>query len=59
MNKAQVMGRMEQAKGKIKKVTGTIVGNSAAARKGRAGEIVGKATAGFGDLMKDDLKSGK
>ena len=57
MNKAQVMGRMEQAKGKIKKVTGTIVGNSAAARKGRAEEIVGKVKAGLGDL-KDDLKSG-
>lgn len=57
MNKAQVKGRVNQVKGKIKKLTGSMVGNKTLEQKGRTQEIVGKAQAGFGDL-KDDLKSG-
>ena len=57
MNKAQMKGRVNQVKGKIKKVTGSIVGNKTLEQRGRAQEIVGKAQADFGDL-KDDLKKG-
>jgi uncharacterized protein YjbJ (UPF0337 family) len=54
MNKAQVKGRVEQVKGKIKKTTGTIVGSKKLEQKGRAEEIAGKIEANVGDL-KDDL----
>ena len=58
MNKAQLRGRVEQVKGKIKKVTGSVVGDKTLEQKGRAQEIVGKAQASFGDL-KNDLKNGR
>jgi uncharacterized protein YjbJ (UPF0337 family) len=57
MNKAQVKGRVEQAKGKIKKVTGTAIGDKTLEQEGRVQEIVGKAQATLGDL-KHDLKKG-
>jgi uncharacterized protein YjbJ (UPF0337 family) len=57
MNKAQMKGRVQQVKGKIKKVTGSMVGNKTLEQKGKAQEIVGKVEARLGDL-KDDLKNG-
>jgi uncharacterized protein YjbJ (UPF0337 family) len=57
MNKAQVKGRVEQVKGKIKKTTGTIVGSKKLERKGRAEEIAGKIEANLGDLKADLKKS--
>jgi uncharacterized protein YjbJ (UPF0337 family) len=57
MNKAQVNGRVERVKGKIKQVTGSLVGNKTLEQKGKVQEIVGKARAGLGDL-KDDLEKG-
>ena len=56
MNKAQVLGRVEQAKGRIKKVTGSIVGSKTLEEKGRAEEVLGKAQVSLGDA-KDALKS--
>jgi len=44
-------------KGKIKKVTGSVVGNKSLEQEGKAQEIVGKVEAALGDL-KDDLKKG-
>ena len=47
----------DQVKGKIKKVTGSVVGNKTLEQKGKAQEIVGKVEANLGDL-KSDLKKG-
>jgi uncharacterized protein YjbJ (UPF0337 family) len=57
MNKDQVKGRIEEAKGKVKEVTGKAVGNKTLEAKGKVEKIGGKAQAGYGDL-KDDLKKG-
>jgi uncharacterized protein YjbJ (UPF0337 family) len=57
MNKDQVKGRIEEAKGKVKEVTGKTVGNKTLEAKGKVEKIGGKAQAGYGDL-KDDLKKG-
>ena len=51
------MGWFGRAKGRIKKITGTIVETRAVERGWKIQEIVGKVKAGAGDL-KDDLKSG-
>ena len=57
MNKDQVKGRVEEAKGKIKEVAGNIVGNEDMALDGNIQKNVGKVQAGFGDLKKDIKKS--
>lgn len=58
MNKHQVKGRIQQAKGKAKEVAGKIVGNKTLEVKGKVGNAAGKAQTGYGDL-KDDVKKGK
>jgi uncharacterized protein YjbJ (UPF0337 family) len=55
MNKHQVEGRIDQAKGKVKEVTGRLVGNDRLAREGLADQAAGRAQAGYGDL-KEDVK---
>jgi len=55
MNKDQVKGRIKAAEGKVKQVTGKIVGNKSLEEEGMVQKIVGKVQAGYGDL-KDDLK---
>lgn len=55
MNKAQVKGRIKEAEGTVKEVTGNIVGNKTLEEKGKVQKVVGKVQAGLGDL-KDDLK---
>ncbi|WP_295585230.1 CsbD family protein [uncultured Lamprocystis sp.] len=55
MNKEQVKGRVEQAKGKAKEVTGHAVGNKDLERKGKNQKNSGKVGAALGDL-KEDLK---
>jgi uncharacterized protein YjbJ (UPF0337 family) len=57
MNKDQVKGRIEKAKGKVKELAGRIVGNRTLEQKGRIGKALGRVQAGYGDL-KDDLKKG-
>jgi uncharacterized protein YjbJ (UPF0337 family) len=54
-NKDQVKGRVEEAKGKVKKMTGKAVGNREQEQKGRVQEAGGKIQAGYGDL-KEDIK---
>jgi uncharacterized protein YjbJ (UPF0337 family) len=53
MNKNQLKGRFEQAKGKGKELAGKAVGNKELEQKGKAQKIGGKARAGYGDLKKD------
>ena len=57
MNKDQVKGRVEEAAGKVKEVTGKVVGNKKLEEKGRAEEVVGKVRAGYGD-GKNQIKKG-
>lgn len=58
INKDQVKGRVEEAKGTVKEVTGKLVGNEKLKAKGKVQKIVGEAQAKFGDL-KQDLKDAK
>ncbi len=58
INKSQVKGHLEEAKGKVNEVTGKLVGNEKLEAKGKSQKIVGAAQAKFGDL-KQDLKDAK
>jgi len=56
MNKDQVKGRIEEAKGKVKEIIGKVLGNKEVEVKGTAQKNIGKAQADGGDL-KEDIKS--
>lgn len=49
MNKHQVEGRVDEAKGKAKEVAGRVVGNESLEAEGMADQVKGKAQAGYGD----------
>jgi uncharacterized protein YjbJ (UPF0337 family) len=49
MNKDQVKGRVEQAKGSVKETAGKAVGNTKLQNEGAVDKAVGKAQAGYGD----------
>jgi uncharacterized protein YjbJ (UPF0337 family) len=53
MNKDQVKGRVKEAEGKTKEVTGKLVGNERLEAKGKVEKILGKAQAKFGDVKQD------
>jgi uncharacterized protein YjbJ (UPF0337 family) len=55
MNKEQVEGRVEVAKGKAKEVVGEILDDDAMEAEGNVQKNVGKVKAGLGDL-KEDIK---
>ncbi len=55
MNKNQIKGRIEQAKGQVKAVAGRIVGNKELEQKGRNQKAGGKVQSGYGDV-KEDIK---
>ncbi|NMF98240.1 CsbD family protein [Aromatoleum toluolicum] len=55
MNKDQVKGRIEEAKGKMKEVAGKVSGDKKLEREGKIQNISGKVQAGIGDL-KEDIK---
>ena len=57
MNDDQVMGRIEEVKGKVKKAAGKAVGNKSLENEGRLQKAHGKAQAAFGDLREDIKKS--
>lgn len=57
MNKDQVKGRLHEAKGKVKEVTGKVVGNSALEKKGAIEKAAGKVQGKFGDLKSVIKKS--
>ena len=55
MNKDQVKGRIEQAKGAVKETTGKVVGNKKLETEGQIEQATGKTQATYGDL-KEDVK---
>lgn len=61
MNKDQVAGRVEEAKGKLKEVTGKVVGNEKLEGEGVADQAAGKVQKTYGDVKektKDAIKTG-
>ena len=58
MNKDQVKGRTDEAKGKIKETAGDLVGNDKLKAKGKIQKNLGKARASYGDI-KQDVKDAK
>ncbi|HEX7639574.1 MAG TPA: CsbD family protein [Burkholderiaceae bacterium] len=60
MNKDQVNGRVETAKGNVKEAAGKAVGNDRLAAEGRADQAAGKIQSGVGDAKRkvgDALKN--
>jgi uncharacterized protein YjbJ (UPF0337 family) len=55
MNKDQVKGRYEEAKGKVKEVAGNVSGDKELEIEGNIQKNVGKVQAGVGDV-KEDIK---
>jgi uncharacterized protein YjbJ (UPF0337 family) len=55
MNKEQVKGRVDEAVGKVKEVTGRAVDDKSLQAKGLAQQVGGKAVATAGDI-KEDVK---
>ena len=53
MNKDQVKGRVEEAKGKIKEVTGHAVGNPDLEDRGTVQKVGGNLQKNYGDLKQD------
>jgi uncharacterized protein YjbJ (UPF0337 family) len=58
INKDQVQGRVDEAKGAVKEITGKVLDDKGMEIEGNIQKNVGKAQAGFGDL-KQDIKEGK
>lgn len=58
MNKDQVRGALEQAKGKVKEVTGEVVGNKQLEAEGDAEQVAGKVQKAYGDV-KDNVKKAR
>ncbi|CRI67243.1 conserved hypothetical protein [Thiocapsa sp. KS1] len=57
MNKDQVKGRYEEAKGKVKEVAGNVSGDKELEVEGNIQKNIGKVQAGVGDLKEDIKKS--
>ncbi len=57
MNKDQVKGRIEKAKGKVRELAGMIAGNKTLEVKGRIEKTLGSVQARYGDC-KEDRKKG-
>jgi uncharacterized protein YjbJ (UPF0337 family) len=53
MNKQQVKGRVEEAVGKVKEVTGRATDDKSLQAKGLAEQVGGKARATAGDIAED------
>jgi uncharacterized protein YjbJ (UPF0337 family) len=53
MNKDQVKGRIKEAKGEAKIVTGRVTGNEALTEEGKIDRAAGKIQTMYGDLKKD------
>lgn len=59
MNKNQVKGYANAAKGKVKEVAGKVTGDKSMEYKGTAEKHGGKAEAKYGDLESDTKKATK
>lgn len=57
MNKDQVEGRYEEAKGKVKEVAGNVAGDKELEVEGNIQKNLGKVQAGVGDVKEDIKKS--
>lgn len=57
MNQDQIKGHLNQAKGKIKQVTGKLLGDDALLAEGKINQTVGQVQASLGDL-KEKAKQG-
>ncbi len=55
MNKDQVQGRVEEAKGSIKQTTGRVIGNPDLEDRGTVEKVAGKVQKTFGDV-KEQVK---
>lgn len=53
INKDQVKGRIEEAKGAAKETTGKVLDDKGMEIEGNVQKNLGKAQAGYGDLKKD------
>ena len=53
INKDQVKGRVKAAEGKIKEISGALVGNESLEAKGKIQKNLGKAQAKYGDIKHD------
>jgi uncharacterized protein YjbJ (UPF0337 family) len=53
INKDQIKGRVKEAEGKIKEVSGALVGNEKLEAKGKVQKNLGKAQAKYGDIKHD------
>lgn len=58
MNKDQIKGRTDQARGQIKETTGKVVGNENLEEEGKSQKVFGRVQSGFGNL-KERLKGSK
>ena len=59
INKDQVKGRVEEAKGAVKEVAGKLVGNETLEAKGNIQKNIGKVQSKLGDLKQDITESAK
>lgn len=59
MNKNQVDGRADEAKGKAKEVTGKVTGDKDMEYEGKAEKTGGKTEAAYGDIKSDIKKATK
>jgi uncharacterized protein YjbJ (UPF0337 family) len=57
VNKDQIDGRVDEAKGAVKEITGKVLDDKGMEIQGNVQKNVGKAQAGFGDLKQDIQKS--
>ena len=57
MNKDQVKGRAEEAKGKIKEIAGKTVGNPRVEAEGDVEQLAGKIQKTYGDAKNEARKS--
>ncbi|MDZ7791488.1 MAG: CsbD family protein [Xanthomonadales bacterium] len=57
MNKNQVEGRTDQAKGKIKESAGKLTGNKSLENEGKVQDLSGKTEAAYGDAKRDVKKA--
>jgi len=59
INKDQVKGRVEEAKGAVKEVAGKLVGNETLEAKGNIQKNIGTVQSKLGDLKQDITESAK
>ncbi|WP_024328401.1 CsbD family protein [Thioalkalivibrio sp. ALR17-21] len=57
MNKNQIKGRTDAAKGKVQEIAGDITGDKKTEQEGKMKKYGGKAEAAYGDLKSDINKA--